>query len=178
MAHVKTSISSLLPLTRLKGMGVTTPHWRKYSLVNLSAAVGLKNTALQGRMSNSLIRHNLQHSSVVIPRRYYAQKSDDPIPFLQSDARKFKVDNVYSVEPEDRHRQRYALPLGFTLFGVVMYFGFIRKYGESDKAVMDSLTGNIRKKLPEDARQRINFYIGEENCSNSDTDQKDNGEKN
>ena len=91
-------------------------------------------------------------------KRYLSQKVDgnkDPVPFLSSQARKFKVDDAYRVDPAARRKQRYAIPLGFGLFGVIMYFGFFRKYGKVDSSVMDFLTKDISSRLPEDVRQRI-----------------------
>ena len=71
---------------------------------------------------------------------------DDVIPFLGSRARKFTVDEELSANPD---RGRFAIPLGFSLFAIVIYFGFIRPYDEGDRAVVDFLTSDISAKLPE-----------------------------
>lgn len=81
---------------------------------------------------------------------------DDSIPFLQSQAHKFKVDDAYTVDsPKDRSRQKFALPLGVGVFAVIMYFGFFRDYGTKDQSVMGFLTRDIGDRLPADVRQRI-----------------------
>ena len=92
-----------------------------------------------------------------VNERYLTNKveSDRPVPFLSSRARNFKVDDAYRVDPATRRKQRYAIPLGFGLFGVIMYLGFFRTYGEADSSVMDYLTRDVSSKLPEGARQRM-----------------------
>ncbi len=81
--------------------------------------------------------------------------SDTPLPFLESKAARFKVDDAYSVEYDVNQRQRYAFPLGITLFAFIMYFGFLRKYDDSDSSVVEFLTQDISSKLPEGTRKQI-----------------------
>ena len=81
---------------------------------------------------------------------------DDAIPFLQSEARKFKVDDAYSVDTvKDQKRQKYAVPLGLCIFSIIIYFSFIRDYGYKDKSLVGFLTKDIGDKLPDDVRERI-----------------------
>lgn len=92
------------------------------------------------------------------PRRSAADKTekDDAIPFLQSQAHKFRVDDAYTVDStKDRSRQKFALPLGVGIFVIIMYFGFLRDYGAKDQSVMGFLTRDIGDRLPDDVRQRI-----------------------
>ena len=53
-----------------------------------------------------------------------AAAKDNPIPFLNNNARKFNIDGVYKVDSRGLRRQKFALPLGLCLFGVIMYLGF------------------------------------------------------
>ena len=96
----------------------------------------------------------IQRSAMLLTRQY-SGKSNEPLPFLKSKAGRFKVDNAYSIEPKGVRRQRYALPLGITIFGVIMYFGFIRQYGEMESSAMGFLTQDIHSKLPEGTRERM-----------------------
>ena len=83
-------------------------------------------------------------------------QKDDAIPFLHSKAHKFKVDDAYSVDtPKDRSRQRYALPLGVSIFVTIIYFGFLRGYSAQDKSIVGFLTADIGDKLPDDVREKI-----------------------
>lgn len=56
-----------------------------------------------------------------------AKVKDDPIPFLNNNARNFKIDGVYKVDSRSLKRQRFAFPLGLGLFGVIMFLGFYGK---------------------------------------------------
>ena len=105
-----------------------------------------------------------------ISRRCLTNKveGEKPVPFLSSRARNFKVDDAYRVDPATRRKQRYAIPLGFGLFGVIMYFGFFRTYGEADSSVMDFLTKDVSSKLPEEARQRIPIDVVERQGASED----------
>lgn len=96
----------------------------------------------------------LSYNNSVLYQSYSTGKSD-PLPFLKSKARKFKVDDAYSVEPTVVRKQRYAIPLGLTLFTVLIYLGFVRKYDKSDSSVVAHLTQDISSKLPEGARDRL-----------------------
>lgn len=83
-------------------------------------------------------------------------EEDDAIPFLQSEAHKFKVDDAYSVDTvKDQQRQKYAVPLGLCIFIIIIYFSFIRDYGYKDKSIVGFLTKDIDDKLPDDVRQKI-----------------------
>jgi len=95
----------------------------------------------------------------------------DPIPFLESKARKFKVDDAYRVHPKTAHKQRYAMPLGLTLFSVIIYLGFVRKYDEADSSKIAFLTQDISSKLPEGARESL----FKERNTEDDTDNKHSG---
>ena len=84
------------------------------------------------------------------------EQNDEAIPFLHSKAHKFKVDDAYSVDTaKDRSRQRFALPLGATIFFVIIYFGFVRDYGTKDKSIVGFLTKDIGDKLPDDVREKM-----------------------
>ena len=89
--------------------------------------------------------------------RYRAHNTGrgDPIPFLESKARSFKVDDAYRVKPKTARKQRYAMPLGLTLFTVIIYLGFVRKYNEADSSKVAFLTQDISSKLPEGARESL-----------------------
>ena len=96
------------------------------------------------------------HNSVtVLYQTYSTGGKSDPIPFLKSKARKFKVDDAYSVEPNVVRKQQYAIPLGLTLFTILIYLGFVRNYDESDRSVVAHLTQDIRSKLPENAKEKL-----------------------
>ena len=96
----------------------------------------------------------LSYNNSVLYQSYSTGKSD-PLPFLKSKARKFKVDDAYSVEPTVVRKQRYVIPLGLTLFAVLIYLGFVRKYDKSDSSVVAHLTQDISSKFPEGARDRL-----------------------
>ena len=99
---------------------------------------------------------------------------DDAIPFLQSQAHKFKVDDAYTVDsPKDRSRQKFALPLGVGVFAVIIYFGFFRNYGTKDQSVMDFLTRDIGDKLPADVRQRIYSEVEQSKLSDRTSSEGD-----
>ena len=53
-----------------------------------------------------------------------AATRENPIPFLDNKARNFKIDDVYKVDSRSLKRQRFALPLGLGLFGVLMFLAF------------------------------------------------------
>ena len=100
---------------------------------------------------------------------------DDAIPFLQSKAHKFRVDNAYTVDSaKDRSRQRFALPLGLGVFGVIMYFGFLRDYGTKDQSVMGFLTKDIGDRLPDDVRRKIYSEVDHSKLSNQTISEGDN----
>ena len=81
---------------------------------------------------------------------------DATIPFLQSNAHKFRVDDAYTVDtPKDRSRQKFALPLGGSIFAIIIYYSFIRGYGSKDKSIVGFLTQDISDKLPHDVREQI-----------------------
>jgi hypothetical protein len=105
-----------------------------------------------------------------------AVKDDsDAIPFLQSQAHKFRVDNAYTVDSsKDRSRQKLALPLGVGIFAVIMYFGFFRDYGTKDRSVMGFLTRDIGDKLPADVRQKIYSEVGQSKLSDQTISEGDN----
>ena len=97
----------------------------------------------------------LSYNNSVLYQTYSTGSKSDPIPFLKSKARKFKVDDAYSVEPNVVRKQRYAIPLGLTLFTILIYLGFVRNYDKSDRSVVAHLTQDIRSKLPESAREKL-----------------------
>ena len=91
-------------------------------------------------------------------------RKDDAIPFLHSKAHKFKVDDAYSVDtPKDRSRQRYALPLGVSMFVTIIYFGFVRGYSAKDRSIVGFLTADIGDKLPDDVREKIYSEVNPSN---------------
>ena len=93
-------------------------------------------------------------------------EKDDSIPFLQSKAHNFRVDDAYTVDTaKDRSRQKVALPLGVGIFAVIMYIGFFRDYGTKDRSVMGFLTRDIGDKLPDDVRQRIYSEVDQSKLS-------------
>ena len=100
---------------------------------------------------------------------------DDAIPFLQSQAHKFRVDDVYTVDStKDQSRQRFALPLGLGIFAVIMYVGFFRDYGTKDQSVMGFLTRDIGDRLPDDVRQRIYSEVDQSKLSDETISEGDN----
>lgn len=97
------------------------------------------------------------------------RSSATPIPFLSSKAAKFKVDNLYRVEHDVKHRQRYAFPLGITVFALIIYFGFLRNYGDDDRSVMEFLTQDISAKIPEGRRKEILEAAGVDSGTSNET---------
>lgn len=88
--------------------------------------------------------------------------NDKPKPFLNSEAHKFKVEDAYVLTEEEQRRGKYGKQLGLFLFCVVMYFAFIRDYGEKDKAVVDFLTKDISDKVPPHKMAKIKQQLEEE----------------
>ena len=82
-------------------------------------------------------------------------KTDKPLPFLETPARQHKLRDSFEVDKAARKRQRFAIPLGLTIFGIIMYMGFIRSYDTSDAKVVDHLTRDIRDRYPE-AAEKLN----------------------
>lgn len=107
-------------------------------------------TAGQGR---------LYHSSEQLQRD---PSGDKPKPFLNSPGHKFKVDQAYALSPEETKQGRFGIPVGLGLFAFIMYFGFIREYGEKDKAIMDYLNRDISDKIPGGRMERIKQQVEEE----------------
>lgn len=66
------------------------------------------------------------------------------------------------MSPEEAKQGRFGVPVGLGLFAFIMYFGFIREYGEKDKAIMDYLNQDISDKIPGDKRKRIKREVEEE----------------
>lgn len=98
---------------------------------------------------------------------------DDSIPFLHSKAHKFKVDDAYTVDTtKDRARQKFALPLGVSIFTVIIYFGFIRDYKKRDESIVGFLTRDISDKIPDDVRERISSEINQSKPTNQTTSEQ------
>lgn len=126
------------------------------------------NTRQAWQKTNLLVSSKTRtlHCTVHIQATRKSFSKDDTIPFLQSKARKFKVDDAYSVDTaRDQSRQKFALPLGVGIFTVVMYFGFFRDYGTKDKSIVGFLTKDIGDKLPGDVRQRIYSEVDQSKLS-------------
>ena len=76
--------------------------------------------------------------------------SDEAISFLSSKAHKIETHSL-----ERLSRQKFNLSLGVFLFGVILYFGFFREYGSTDKKLYGFLTKDISDKIPDDVQQRL-----------------------
>lgn len=100
------------------------------------------------------------HSSEQLQRA--TKVKDQPKPFLNSPAHKYKVDEAYALSPKEVKQGRYGIPMGLGLFAFIMYFGFIREYGEKDKAIMDYLNRDISDKIPGGKMRRIKQQVEEE----------------
>lgn len=157
---------------------------------------GIKNlyiTVCISRRQLQAHHHGLLRTTecVVVPQRVFSRLStsyskwakaldskdtkDDAVPFLQSKAHKFKVDDAYSVDTvKDRSRQRFSLPLGLGIFGVIIYFGFLRDYGKEDKSVVAFLTKDISDKLPDDVRERIYSELNQSKSPDQTTSRSNN----
>lgn len=92
---------------------------------------------------------------------YFTGKKGEPKPFLNTEAHKLKVDETYSLSPAEAKQGRYGIPLGLALFSFIMYFGFMREYGEKDKAIMEFLNKDISDKVPPPRMKRIRKQIKE-----------------
>lgn len=92
----------------------------------------------------------------------YSMGKDKPKPFLNSKAHAFKVADSYKVTEKEHKRGRFAIPIGMTLFGVVVYMGFIREYGEADKAKVEFLFKDISDKIPPQAYNKMKHQLEEE----------------
>ena len=118
------------------------------------------------RLATHLSRcRNFSTSDMTVLRRYSTQR-DEPKPFLNSKAHRFKVDHAYTLSESEMKRGKYAFPLGFTLFGIITYMGFIREYGETDRAVMKFLTRDISDRIPPHKLERIKQSLEEEKVTN------------
>ena len=90
------------------------------------------------------------------------RRRDGPKPFLNSKAHAFKVNDAYVFTEQEQRMGRYGIPLGLTLFGIYLYFGFIRQYGEKDKGVMEFLTKDISDKMAPHRREKIRDQLEQE----------------
>jgi len=93
-------------------------------------------------------------------RRWYAKntKTDEPIPFMRSKARTFRVvDDALSVDEKKMKKRNFVIPLGLVSFGIIIYFGFFRQEGKKDNSIMDYLTQDITSKIPEERRDNIPY---------------------
>ncbi len=104
-------------------------------------------------------RRQCLHSS---PQSLENQSKDEPLPFLNSSAHRFSIKQEYVASEEEVRKSRYAIPLGFSMFAVIMYFGYIRKYGEEDKAIVDFFTKDIGDKIPPRKLKQIKEAIGQD----------------
>lgn len=160
-------------------------NWSNFNLSTTSQPVQVhhlySNTGFsQSLRTNSLLLSNAAktlHSTSyrkARPSRAGKTVKDDAIPFLQSKAHKFKVDDAYTVDSvKDRSRQRFALPLGLGIFAVIMYFGFLRDYGTKDQSIMGVLTRDIGDRLPDDVRQKIYSEVDQSKLSDPPTSEGD-----
>lgn len=80
-------------------------------------------TVGQGCNRAGLVSKKCSHPTGSSALRWITSGSN-PIPFLDNKARSFKIDDVYKVDSKSLKRQRFALPLGLSLFGVIMFFAF------------------------------------------------------
>ena len=92
----------------------------------------------------------------------YSTGKDKPKPFLNSQAHAFKVNHSFMLTEKEQKRGRFAIPIGMAIFGVIVYMGFIRKYGEKDKAIMDFLFRDISDKMSRHTRNRIKKQLEDE----------------
>ena len=118
----------------------------------------------------------LRHSTRLISAGNYTTKhltalsttacregKDQPRPFLNSKAHTYKVQDAYVLTEKEQRRGRFAFPLGFIVFGVFIYFGFLREYGEKDKAKIDFLFKDISDKIPPHKQDLINKQLEQNN---------------
>ncbi len=66
------------------------------------------------------------------------------------------------MSEKEAKQGRYGIPLGLGLFAFIMYFGFVREYGEKDRAIMDYLNRDISNKIPLGRRTRIQQQVEED----------------
>ena len=144
------------------------PGWRPLpSIISVEIRMAHQNlSSIHHCVNNKVICNN--------PRRFYSTEdqtklytrssnlnnsekaTEDAVPFLQSRAHTFKVKDTYSTDStNDKRRQKYSIPLGMVMFGVLLYFGFVREYNEKDRKRMDFLNKDISDKLPEDVRKKV-----------------------
>ena len=74
---------------------------------------------------------------------------EKPIPFLSSKARNYGIEDSYKVQGTLARVQRFGVPLGLSLFALIMYLCYIRDYGDEGEAVMDFLTQDVKERFPE-----------------------------
>jgi hypothetical protein len=98
------------------------------------------------------------HSS----RQLLKVAKDKPTPFLNSPGHKYKVDQAYALSPEEVKQGKYGIPMGLGLFAFIMYFAFVREYGEKDQAIMEYLNKDISDKIPGEKMRRIRQQVDEE----------------
>ena len=138
-----------------------------------------KLSSIHHRVNDKVICNN--------PRRFYSTEdqtelhtrssnletaTEDAVPFLQSRAHTFKVKDTYSTDStKDKRRQKYSIPLGMVMFGVLLYFGFVREYNEKDRKRMDFLNKDISDKLPEDVRKKVYAELEIKSSEGSTTDE-------
>ena len=71
---------------------------------------------------------------------------------MHSPAHRYRVEQAYTVSPAEARQGRYGIPLGLGLFAFIMYFGFIREYGEADRGIVDFLNRDISHVVPQTAK--------------------------
>ena len=73
-------------------------------------------------------------------------KNNEPISFLNSKAKDHKfIKHALMVDEKDLRKQKYAMPLGITVFITLMYFIYIKDYGDIE--MEDTIPKDIQEEL-------------------------------
>lgn len=89
---------------------------------------------------------------VVIIQPLSSASDGKPISFLDSKARTYRMDESYNVPAKLARVQRFGIPLGFSLFALLMYFSFFRQDKDEDKSILTFITQDVRENYPEAKR--------------------------
>ena len=120
---------------------------------------------------NALLRAVVASSAREPPRhtwpRNYSRapdKTNDPVPFLSSNARQFRLNNLDEI----RRKRSYSLPVGVAMFVVLLYvFSMKEDKTKEDNKVTDFLFQDIRERYPEAADRLPENLTDKSNNGNS-----------
>ena len=88
------------------------------------------------------------------------RNGDAPLSYMNSKAKNYRLRDTMMVDEKMLSRQRYSIPLGVSIFGLLMYFFYWRDYGEDAKQkeileqkrreLVDYITADVKENVEED----------------------------